>query len=1765
MTLHKNLTDLNIHALSAVTYADIVARDADTIFNTDSTNVNKVVRINSPVSYYVLTSTAPKWKEFTSTATDTLAEILANGNTTGGSDIVVETGDKITLIDAPAISTDAANKDYVDSQVAATDTFLELTDVGPTTYLGQAGKVTQVNSVETGLELGQQLRTTDSPTFTQLSLGSLGITVGSSVPFSDSSGTLTLQNIDVIDVTTETTIESVLDTLPNVNSIQGQTISLSGSLTVESASILNQDLTTDANVNFNDLTLTGNLTVQGTTTTLDTTTLLVEDKNIELGNVTTPTDITADGGGITLLGTTNKTIIWDNATDSWTFNQDIDLLTNNLVTTGSIGIGIIIPSVPLDVVGDINTSTDYNISGTQVLSATTLGSSVVNSSLTNLGTLSNLTMSGTSTLQFNQGGRIRFTGGSGNNFIEGNVGNSGRLGFFTENIERLTIILGGNIGIGKILPTQKLDVVGNIAVTGTVDGIDINTDVTANTTHRNSDGSDHTFINQNVTTTGTPIFNQVNIDNLQLDGNTLSATNLNGDIILDPNGTGKVLIGSTSGFGNLYIQEDTAGTPANLVVFHTDGTNGDSNSSLQLVTVDSTGGDPFVIFSIANVGDWSAGIDNSDGDKFKIATISVLGNVSNDRFTITRTGDIGIGITTPGAKLDVAGQVKITGGVPGLDKVLTSDATGLATWETSAYTDTEKQINYRSSTTGIIADVRDILEIDPLDDTKFKVKAPYTIVTTDVTTPSNITTKSLDVSITSGISHTIPAGFTYWIGVKDNAGTPLYNFHFTLEEFDLTEFAIIGRAFTDETVPDQLNGVVGTFWWEGWNYGKTLYDFATAKELSFTISNGNITPDAGLLTYTREAGTFWRFMSYNSLKNPNKGDDPQTAVTAYFTYSSAGGFEQTSTFEVGFIDDGAGGKTAVPADKWSIYKVFHFASSNFESAQRGKQTYDSLHDAKSRKGEEDTVLNSDNTNAAFTHIAYVKGDATDLTNVNEVVFERIDLGSLSSGGDPLVGALQQSGIIDWVGTELLSINGVDDTKLDIAEFNIGKVDRTTGFVRFVKNISALSSVTVPAIATAPFSYITYNIDTDTVAFSSSQAVRIDLDNIIPLGRVWHRDNLILDQAQSMQLVSESIHDYVGQLLSFGALKQSGLTASANGVNKKINLTNGVIEVVGGTTTGSREGINISSLGGGSPLSFTPVHRAVTTGKAVLETVTSDIDFDVFDDGSGTLATVGNNKFSIHYICIFPFRAITDAFLIRGDREYSTHTDAKTGLNQNPIIKPSDFDGDLCVVAVIAKKGTTDLTTAISADDASISSADRFGSFGGGGGGGVGTVNLQASYEASTDPEILTNSTRGALTLRRGSAADTDNVIEIQDGAGATQFLVRGDGNVGLGITIPTEKLEVGGSVFVNKEGSGFVVDASGNKRIGLVKYLGIEGAFVHSNTVPLIFGQVNNANVIASGLTLDDFTTQMAIDTSGNVGIGTTDPKANLHILTSGSSGLGSVVAGRGGAITGVGGQSRLYFEATDATTEERVFAIDNRDGSLSFNSLNNVASAFTNQNIFVLKHGGNIGIGVADPDAKLEINGQIKITGGVPGAGKILTSDATGLATWGTASAGGWVDDGTVVRLATPTDNVGIGTSNPDPLSVLHLEKNTLGILLLEGLNTGSVNSIFTIEWRNTDVATDYTAAKIESFNASATDGGDLRFYTTQNAINTEQVRILGNGNFGLRTTSEFGSGVGVMGIANATTVPTTNPTGGGVMYVENGAFKYRGSSGTVTTLAPA
>jgi hypothetical protein len=83
--------------------------------------------------------------------------------------------------------------------------------------------------------------------------------------------------------------------------------------------------------------------------------------------------------------------------------------------------------------------------------------------------------------------------------------------------------------------------------------------------------------------------------------------------------------------------------------------------------------------------------------------------------------------------------------------------------------------------------------------------------------------------------------------------------------------------------------------------------------------------------------------------------------------------------------------------------------------------------------------------------------------------------------------------------------------------------------------------------------------------------------------------------------------------------------------------------------------------------------------------------------------------------------------------------------------------------------------------------------------------------------------------------------------------------------------------------------------------------------------------------------------------------------------------------------------------------------------------------------------------------------------------------------------------------------------------------------------------------------------FNAPAWSGTG-----SPNISFTQAMTLDASGNLLLKTTSIGTSAVGVIGLGNAT-APTTSPAGMGQLYVEGGALKYRGSSGTVTTIAAA
>lgn len=261
----------------------------------------------------------------------------------------------------------------------------------------------------------------------------------------------------------------------------------------------------------------------------------------------------------------------------------------------------------------------------------------------------------------------------------------------------------------------------------------------------------------------------------------------------------------------------------------------------------------------------------------------------------------------------------------------------------------------------------------------------------------------------------------------------------------------------------------------------------------------------------------------------------------------------------------------------------------------------------------------------------------------------------------------------------------------------------------------------------------------------------------------------------------------------------------------------------------------------------------------------------------------------------------------------------------------------------------------------------------------------------------------------------------------------GDSNVGVGVTAPTAKLHLtsgtsttaplkltSGALLssasngaIEYDGTYLYYTDSTNTRRALASVSGSQSfsgnqtytgqlnvanntSSTNSTTGALVVsgglgvgGNINTSGTIvtSSNLQATSITATSGISTNviqgnmnlllnpsgGNVGVGITNPVTNFHVLTGGTTGLGATPAGRGLAITGnVPGNNRLYFENLSAISGQRLFAMDNSHGNLSFNSLNDSGSSFVSQNILNINYDGNVGIGLTTPTEKLEVNGNI-------------------------------------------------------------------------------------------------------------------------------------------------------------------------------------------------
>nr|WP_228403385.1 hypothetical protein [Chryseobacterium sp. RU37D] len=279
--------------------------------------------------------------------------------------------------------------------------------------------------------------------------------------------------------------------------------------------------------------------------------------------------------------------------------------------------------------------------------------------------------------------------------------------------------------------------------------------------------------------------------------------------------------------------------------------------------------------------------------------------------------------------------------------------------------------------------------------------------------------------------------------------------------------------------------------------------------------------------------------------------------------------------------------------------------------------------------------------------------------------------------------------------------------------------------------------------------------------------------------------------------------------------------------------------------------------------------------------------------------------------------------------------------------------------------------------------------------------------------------------------------------------IHSNGNVGIGTAAPVAKLDVAGNVKI----------ADGTQGLGKILVSDANGlaSWQNSSTAS---NNIYNSN---GTLTTDRTVTQAAHSITFTGG--------NFNVIPA-SSGTGlSVIGSSNNPVTS---SPRIFSQEgleLQSNSNQGVVILNGLWPLVATNPVFRVVYGNGNNTPGQIEYlriqgNGNVGIGTAAPAAKLDIAGNVKIADGTQGLGKILVSDANGLASWqnaSTASTNIYNSNGSLIsdrnvdlnghNLAfTGTGNMGIGIANPNPNASLDLGATNQAFITNRVANTAAI-----------------------------------------------------------------------------------------------------------------
>jgi len=383
-----------------------------------------------------------------------------------------------------------------------------------------------------------------------------------------------------------------------------------------------------------------------------------------------------------------------------------------------------------------------------------------------------------------------------------------------------------------------------------------------------------------------------------------------------------------------------------------------------------------------------------------------------------------------------------------------------------------------------------------------------------------------------------------------------------------------------------------------------------------------------------------------------------------------------------------------------------------------------------------------------------------------------------------------------------------------------------------------------------------------------------------------------------------------------------------------------------------------------------------------------------------------------------------------------------------------------------------------------------------------------------------------------------------DGASSEKVRVRSDGNVGIGTTSPSQKLEVSGNIKLTD--GGYIYGDTAAPYLRLNQANGTYLAYSTTSVLALL-GSVTTLSAGSNYLGLiTNGSERFRISSNGNVGIGTTNPVSALHIYSGNGTSqifnqlqLTNMGTPNQGDIVGMGfaaGESTQYgVKASIGFVRTGNFGI----GDLAFyaNRTTGISSVSTTDERLRIQSNGNVGIGLASSLARLHImepNGandnvfqRWSYTNSVGVYDLLLKQTVTSSVVRYNFSM---INNSTSYLnvLVLDRGNVGIGTTNPDyQLTVIGANQATANVTdagnkggsILVGSSVNATNQGGSVLFATLNDAGNYTpqyAIKSLFLNGNGYGLGDLAFSSrraTGDTSLTESVRFTYDGKVGIGT----------------------------------------------------